>query len=166
MNRFTLQASVLNLDLLLRSDIYVWLFTLFFKCGAVTVLNWTAKRTIPKTAHAARRHTEVNMEATEVGVHGFIHRLFVQKCHPEIHFTVPPLFTSIATVFHVCIHQVTPTSSVLWWMSIWNLIWLFRPRSHYKKQTYIWFNTTYESIKNLIWVTKIRFGPLLPAVWT
>lgn len=74
---FTLQALFLNLDLLLKSDIFC---LAVLKCVQYEIPVWTGhrpeltcihKRTITKTSHAAGCRKEVNMKATEVSVYGF-----------------------------------------------------------------------------------------------
>lgn len=72
------RCDVLSLDSLLRSNLSVWLFTLFFNCGqyqipVVTVLSWPLCATLTRhmRSRAARCHAGVNMEATEVAVCGF-----------------------------------------------------------------------------------------------
>ncbi len=81
---FTPQALVLNLDLQLRSDFLVWLLMWFVKCGQYQIpvlsghgpeLTRMCKRTITSTSHTACCSAEVNIEATEVSVYGFIYKL-------------------------------------------------------------------------------------------
>lgn len=74
---FTLKAVVLNSDLFLNLIFFVWLFT----SGFFWSWSWTDPDVQKNNNKDVTRSTlshKVNMEAIEVGVYGFIYKLYEQ----------------------------------------------------------------------------------------
>lgn len=72
---------MLDSDLLLRSNLAVHIIFLNVAkmwTGYSPELTHMRRSTITKTPHAVRSRTEVNMEACEVSIYGFIYKVDVQ----------------------------------------------------------------------------------------